>query len=93
MEEHQNEPEEQGTVDAVSVLYVLGGIPLMIVFFVGMFLLVGSCDSASSYISSEFAPRSRRENEGVVPLQRGFATRSAARRRRVATGMGFSASC
>jgi hypothetical protein len=74
MEEHQNEPEEQGTVDAVSVLYVLGGIPLMIVF-------------------SEFAPRSRRENEGVVPLQRGFATRSAARRRRVATGMGFSASC
>jgi hypothetical protein len=52
MEEHQNEPEEQGTVDAVSVLYVLGGIPLMIVFFVGMFLLVGSCDSASSYISA-----------------------------------------
>jgi hypothetical protein len=50
MEEQENRPEEQGTVDTASVLYVLGGIPFMIVFFVGLFLLVGSCDSASTYI-------------------------------------------
>jgi hypothetical protein len=50
MEEQESKPEEQGTVDVASVLYVVGGIPFMIVFFIGMFLLVGSCDGASVYI-------------------------------------------
>jgi len=51
-EDPNNDPREQGTADAASVLYVLGGIPFMVVFFVGLFLLVGSCDSASVYISA-----------------------------------------
>ena len=50
MDDDDHKPEEQGTFDAVSVLYVLGGVPLMILFFVAMFLLVGSCDEASTYI-------------------------------------------
>jgi len=50
MEDRDDKPEDQGTYDAVSVLYVVGGIPLMIVFFVALFLLVGSCDGASTYI-------------------------------------------
>jgi hypothetical protein len=50
MEDEDHKPEEQGTYDVVSVLYVVGGIPLMIAFFVGLFLLVGSCDGASTYI-------------------------------------------
>ncbi len=50
MEDHDDKPEDQGTFDTVSVLYVLGGIPFMIVFFVAMFLLVGSCDGAATYI-------------------------------------------
>ena len=50
MEDRDDKPEEQGTFDVVSVLYVVGGIPLMILFFVAVFLLVGSCDSASTYI-------------------------------------------
>jgi hypothetical protein len=46
-DENQNDSEEQnGTYDTASKLYVLGGIPFMIVFFVGMFLLVGTCDGA-----------------------------------------------
>ena len=36
--------EPRGKVDTASVLYVVGGIPFMIVFFVGLFLLVGACD-------------------------------------------------
>ena len=36
--------EPRGTVDVVSVLYVIGGIPAMIVFFVHLFGLVGACD-------------------------------------------------
>jgi hypothetical protein len=36
--------EPRGRVDTASVLYVVGGIPFMIVFFVGLFLLVGACD-------------------------------------------------
>jgi len=36
--------QEQGTVDLASVIYVVGGIPFMIVFFVALFLLVGACD-------------------------------------------------
>lgn len=50
MEDHDDKPEDQGTFDAVSVLYVLGGVPFMIVFFVALFLLVGSCDGTSTYI-------------------------------------------
>jgi hypothetical protein len=36
--------EPRGRVDTASVLYVVGGIPVMIVFLVGIFLLVGACD-------------------------------------------------
>ena len=45
-EENQDDQgdEPRGTVDTASVLYVLGGIPFMVVFFVGLFLLVGACD-------------------------------------------------
>jgi hypothetical protein len=43
MEEPEND-EPRGTVDLVSVLYVIGGIPAMIVFFVLLFGLVGACD-------------------------------------------------
>jgi len=50
MEERDDKPEEQGTYDTTSMLYVVGGIPFMIVFFVGLFLLVGSCDGAATYI-------------------------------------------
>ncbi|MCZ6464525.1 MAG: hypothetical protein O7A09_09325 [Proteobacteria bacterium] len=44
------EEEERGTVDALSVFYVLGGIPMMIVFFVTLFLLVGTCDGQNIQI-------------------------------------------
>ena len=45
-EDNQDDDSEEprGRVDTASVLYVVGGIPLMIVFFVGLFLLVGACD-------------------------------------------------
>ncbi len=45
-EESQDDYSEEprGRVDTASVLYVVGGIPFMIVFFVGLFLLVGACD-------------------------------------------------
>ena len=36
--------EPRGKVDTASVLYVVGGIPVMILFLVGLFLLVGACD-------------------------------------------------
>ncbi len=36
--------EPRGKVDLASVLYVVGGIPVMILFIVGLFLLVGACD-------------------------------------------------
>ena len=42
-EELDNGPKVNG--DLVSWLYVLGGLPMMVVFFVVMFGLVGSCDS------------------------------------------------
>ena len=42
--------EQRGTVDLVSVLYVVGGIPAMIVFFVVLFGLVGSCDGSNLMI-------------------------------------------
>lgn len=50
MQEQDDKPEEQGTYDATSLFYVIGGIPFMIVFFVGLFMLVGSCDGAATYI-------------------------------------------
>ena len=50
MEEQEPRPEEQGTYDGQSMLYVLGGVPFMIVFFVALFLLVGSCDNSAFYI-------------------------------------------
>ena len=36
--------EPRGTLDIVSVLYVVGGIPVIAGFLVGLFLLVGACD-------------------------------------------------
>jgi hypothetical protein len=41
-EELENGPKPNG--DLVSWLYVLGGIPSMILFFVILFGLVGACD-------------------------------------------------
>jgi hypothetical protein len=35
----------------VSWLYVVGGIPLMIIFFVVLFGLVGSCDAQNTLIN------------------------------------------
>ena len=46
----RNDDEAQGSTDAVSVLYVLCGIPAMIVFFLGLFALVGACDLANIQI-------------------------------------------
>ncbi len=51
----QEAPEEtsyepKGTVDLVSVLYVVGGIPCMIAFFLILFGLVGACDQVNTYI-------------------------------------------
>lgn len=48
MEDQEPRPEDQGTYDTASMLYVLGGVPAMVLFFVGLFLLVGSCDNAGS---------------------------------------------
>ena len=52
MEEQEPRPEEQGTYDAASIIYVLGGVPAMILFFVALFVMVGSCDSNAIYISA-----------------------------------------
>jgi len=41
-----NEPEKEeneGTVDAASIFYIVGGIPAMVAFFVILFLLTRSC--------------------------------------------------
>ena len=50
-----NQPREvsyelKGKMDVVSVLYVVGGIPCMIAFFVILFSLVGACDGMNTYI-------------------------------------------
>ncbi len=42
--------EPKGKLDLVSVLYVAGGIPFMIAFFVILFSVVRACDSANIYI-------------------------------------------
>lgn len=36
--------------DLGSWLYVLGGIPMMIIFFVALFTIVGSCDGQNTMI-------------------------------------------
>jgi hypothetical protein len=49
----ENEVNEDGpgtNGDIGSWLYVLGGIPSMIIFFVVLFALVGSCDSSNIMI-------------------------------------------
>jgi hypothetical protein len=40
----ENESEERGRVDAVALLYIAGGIPAMILFFVVVFVLAHTCD-------------------------------------------------
>ena len=50
---NENEINEDGpgiNGDLSSWLYVLGGIPSMIVFFVVLFALVGSCDGQNIMI-------------------------------------------
>ena len=46
VDEPRNDSEEElpGVLDTAGVIYVVAGIPLMIAFFLGLFLLVGSCD-------------------------------------------------
>lgn len=39
--------EERGKMDAVSYLYVIGGIPAMVAFFVILFLFARACDIAA----------------------------------------------
>ena len=41
-EELDNGPEVNG--DLTSWLYVLGGLPIMVIFFVTLFTVVGYCD-------------------------------------------------
>ncbi len=58
MTTEENEPnageqidyEPKGKVDLASYLYVIGGIPAMIAFFLILFSLVNGCDSVNSYI-------------------------------------------
>lgn len=40
MSEPQESEEEEGGADLVAVLYILGGIPAMVAFFVFLFVLV-----------------------------------------------------
>lgn len=43
--EERDENERNG--DLASYLYVIGGIPTLIAFFLILFLLTGSCDQAN----------------------------------------------
>ena len=45
--QHDDSTREPNRGDLGSMLYVLGGVPLMITFFVVLFLVVGSCDLVS----------------------------------------------
>ena len=47
-EELDNGPTPNG--DTASWLYVLGGLPMMVVFFVVLFGLTGSCDNSNIMI-------------------------------------------
>lgn len=52
-DQNENEVNEEGpgiNGDTASWLYVLGGIPMMIVFFVVLFGLVGACDGQNIMI-------------------------------------------
>ena len=52
-DENQDEVNEDGpgiNSDLSSWLYVLGGIPSMILFFVVLFTLVGACDGQNVMI-------------------------------------------
>lgn len=46
-----NEPgeneENEGVVDATSILYIVGGIPAMVAFFVILFLFAQTCNIAA----------------------------------------------
>lgn len=48
--ERQTSYELKGKIDTVSVLYVVGGIPCMIAFFLILFGLVNACDGMNTYI-------------------------------------------
>lgn len=39
--------EERGKLDLVSVLYVVGGIPTMLAFFLLLFFFANTCDIAA----------------------------------------------
>ena len=45
----EKDPNERN-IDMQSVLYVLGGIPFLIVFFLVLFLLTGACDQQNIMI-------------------------------------------
>lgn len=47
--EEERDPNERNG-DLQSILYVLGGIPALIAFFLILFLLTGSCDQANIMI-------------------------------------------
>ena len=50
-DEQERVPEEnERNDDLASYLYVLGGIPALIAFFLILFLLTGSCDQANVMI-------------------------------------------
>jgi hypothetical protein len=49
-EEEVNEDGPGVNGDLASWLYVLGGIPMMIIFFVVLFVLVGACDGQNIMI-------------------------------------------
>jgi hypothetical protein len=52
-DQKENEINEDGpgiNGDTASWLYVIGGIPMMIIFFVVLFGLVGSCDAQNVMI-------------------------------------------
>jgi len=48
--EDLSDDEPRGRTDLVSVLYVVGGIPVVILFLVGLFSLVGACDQMNIMI-------------------------------------------
>ncbi len=39
MADPQNEEENEGVVDTTAILYIVGGIPAMVAYFVILFLL------------------------------------------------------
>ena len=45
-----SDDEPKGQLDLAAVLYVVGGIPVMILFLVGLFALVGACDQMNVMI-------------------------------------------